>query len=142
MPLAHYREEESQTAASDSDDGDLVLGTYYDEDLKEAMQLFESGRLEKALWYVAGASGTIEAQFENDVTFDTQVPNAKLGSGVGEDRFCTATNAKPAAKRPRDEDADDDEEGPKEFKKPAAASSESASHFRFAFNKCGAKFKK
>ena len=40
MPLAHYREEESQTAASDSGDGDLVLGTYYDEDIKETIQLF------------------------------------------------------------------------------------------------------
>ena len=62
---------------------------------KKRFNFFESGRLEKALWYVAGGKGTIEAQFENDVTFDTQVPNAKLGSGVGEDRFSTTKTRSP-----------------------------------------------
>ena len=81
-PFVHFRKSDDEDDDDNAEDEELVVSTYWDPYLRSAFQLMSSGRLNKPLWYEPGPKGFGLAMFEDNVTFEIEVPNLFVKDGA------------------------------------------------------------
>ena len=88
---------EEEDGDEDEDGADAIVSTYFDGHLMQGFQLLDTGELRPALWYEKGARGLVVCIFEDNVEFETEVPNRFLIAG----RFGQVPIVAPPGKRPK-----------------------------------------